>query len=261
MTKLAIEPAEVYHAKAKEYLSSHQLADYRKCPLLYHRKRLGLISQKDSTAYLVGRAAHTLILEGSGRYQLEYAVGGPINPKTEKPYGPTTKAFAEWAERIGKPVLSDDQAALIEQMAAGVATNPNAVDLLTAGQAEGVVRCEYEDVQCQARIDWFTSQNQIVDLKTCFDLDRFEDDFHAYGYAYQLAFYRALLIKAHKLPVQGCYVIAVEKREPFRCGVWSIGPEMLDAAQRENEQAIGELLESYGMMRWPTRYEKIRELA
>ena len=95
MVKLTIEPAEVYHAKAKDNLSSHQLADYRKCPLLYHRKRLGLIPQKDSTAYLVGRAAHTLILEGRERFEAEYAVGGPINPKTEKPYGPTTKAFAE----------------------------------------------------------------------------------------------------------------------------------------------------------------------
>jgi len=255
-----VEPADVYHAKAKHYLSSHQLADYRKCPLLYHRKRLGLISQKDSTAYLVGRAAHTLILEGRERFEAEYAVGGPINPKTEKPYGPTTKAFTEWAAQIDKPVISDDQAALIEQMVHGVAMNPNAVDLLSAGQAEGVVRCEYEDVQCQARIDWLTSQNEIVDLKTCFDLDRFEDDFVTYGYAYQLAFYRSLLIKEHKLTVPGCYVIAVEKREPFRCGVWSVFPTLLNAARRENEKAIAELIKSKEKGVWPTNYEKIREL-
>ena len=49
------EPADVYHANAGEYLSSHLLADFRKCPLLYHRKRSGLIPDEDRPAYLVGR--------------------------------------------------------------------------------------------------------------------------------------------------------------------------------------------------------------
>lgn len=65
-------------------------------------------------------AAHTLILEGRHRYESEFAVGGPINPKTGNPFGSGTKAFAEWAEEIGKPVLRDDQAALVEHMAATV---------------------------------------------------------------------------------------------------------------------------------------------
>ena len=56
------EPAEVYHATAKDYLSSHQLADFRKSPLLYNRKKQGLVPDEDRPAYVVGRAAHTLIL-------------------------------------------------------------------------------------------------------------------------------------------------------------------------------------------------------
>ena len=35
MSFLIHESAEEYHAKAKHYLSSHQLADFRKCPQLY----------------------------------------------------------------------------------------------------------------------------------------------------------------------------------------------------------------------------------
>ena len=35
------EPAEEYHAKAKEYLSSHQLGDFRKCPCCIGRKSWG----------------------------------------------------------------------------------------------------------------------------------------------------------------------------------------------------------------------------
>ena len=74
------EPAEVYHARSKDYLTAHALNDFRRCPLLYRRKELGLIPERDSAAYLVGRAVHMLILEGRQRYEREYAVGGPINP-------------------------------------------------------------------------------------------------------------------------------------------------------------------------------------
>ncbi len=66
---LVREPAEVYHSNAADFLSSHALADFRKCPLLYHRKRCGLIPDEDRPAYLVGRAAHTVTRpHGGGRH-------------------------------------------------------------------------------------------------------------------------------------------------------------------------------------------------
>jgi len=100
------EPADVYHAKSKEYLSSHQLGDFRKCPALYRKKKLGLIDDDDRPAYQIGRALHVLVLEGRNKFEAEYAVGGPINPKTGEMFGPTTKAYAEWAAAQGKAVLT-----------------------------------------------------------------------------------------------------------------------------------------------------------
>ena len=35
---------------------------------------------------------------------------------------------------------------------------------------------------------------------------------------------------------------AVEKKEPYRCGVWQVAEDSLASAQRENEAAIGRLL-------------------
>jgi hypothetical protein len=90
---LVREPADVYHAKGKDFLSAHALTEFRRCPLLYRKKELGLGPERDTTAYLIGRAAHTLILEGRERYQREFAVGGPINPNRQ-PFGSLTKAFA-----------------------------------------------------------------------------------------------------------------------------------------------------------------------
>ena len=253
------EPAEVYFAKARENLSSHALADFRRCPLLFRRKEQGLIPDRDSHAFLVGRAAHVLILEGRERFESEYAVGGPINPKTGQPFGSATKAFAQWAERIGKAVLSDDQAALVELMAASVREHLFARELLSDGVPEGVVRCRHAGHDCQARIDWLSPApgRGIVDLKTTDSLDGFELDFRAFGYAHQLAFYRALVQRACGV-LMPVHVIAVEKREPFRTGVWQVGAHVLDAAQRENEAAMRELARCRETGVWPTTYEGIR---
>jgi len=253
------EPADVYHAKGKDYLSAHALAEFRRCPLLYRKKELGLVPERDSTAYLVGRAAHTLILEGRQHYEREYAVGGPINPKTGNPYGSNTKAFAEWAERQGRPVLSDTQAATVEQMAAAVHDHLFARELFADGVAEGVVRCEYAGHRCQARIDWINpvEGRGIVDLKTADELDSFEMAIRAFDYLHQLAFYRALIAETsgHVLPV---HIVAVEKREPFRCGVWQIAPAVLDQAQQENEEAMQDLQRCRETGDWFTRFESLR---
>ncbi|MGQ9919370.1 MAG: PD-(D/E)XK nuclease-like domain-containing protein [Bryobacteraceae bacterium] len=170
------ESAEVYQAKAKEYLTSHQLADFRRCPLLYRKKKLGLIEEEDRPAFLVGRALHTLVLEGRDAFEEQYAVGGPVNPKTGELYGSSTKAFAEWAARQRKPVLTVQQHELVQRMAEGVRGHGLARDLLSEGTPEGVVRAEYCQMPCQIRMDWFDPHRGIVDLKTCDDLDWFEAD-------------------------------------------------------------------------------------
>jgi len=258
------EPADVYHARSAEYLTSHALADFRRCPLLYHRKQQGLIKDRDSNAFVVGRAAHVLVLEGRERFEAEFAIGGPINPKTGQPFGSSTKKFTEWAERIGKPVLSDDQAALVEQMAASVNAHVFAAELLAEGVAERVARARYAGHDCQARLDWFNPGpgRGLVDYKTTDSLDGFELSFSALEYAHQLAFYRAVIRAAigtstHALPV---HVIASEKREPFRTGVWQIAPAVLEQAERENWQAMQELTRCRETGIWPTRFESIRLL-
>lgn len=253
------EPANVYHAR-RDMLTSHRLADFRRCPLLFRRKELGLIPDRDTTAYLVGRAAHTLILEGRGRYEAEYAVGGPINPKTGQPYGSNTKAFAEWAEKRCKPVLSDDQASQVEQMAASVRDHEIASKLLRSGVPESTVRCTIAGHACQARIDWLTmDEHAIVDLKTTRSLDEFDRDVAAYEYVHQMAFYREAIATVLGTDVP-TYLIAVEKDEPYRCGVWHIARTALDTARKENLEAMQELTRCRQTGVWPTRYEQLRTI-
>ncbi len=251
------EAADVYHTKAKDFLSSHRLAAFRECPLLYHRQQTGQIQDEDRPAYLIGRAAHSLIPEGREAFQREYAVGGPINPKTGAPFGTGTKAFAEWAAAQSKAVLTDDQALLVEEMNAAVRAHTLASSLLAEGVAEGVVRCDYQGIACQIRLDWLHPQRGIVDLKTCDNLMWFEAEARRFGYLHQLSFYRAVLaqVAGQLVPL---HLIAVEKREPFRCAVWLVGQDVLGAAQRENEEAIDRLKRCRQLDQWPTGYEEIR---
>ena len=53
LSVLTAEPAEEYHARAADFLSSHRLLDFMRCPWLYQKQRLGLIEDKDSTAFLL----------------------------------------------------------------------------------------------------------------------------------------------------------------------------------------------------------------
>jgi len=106
-------------------------------------------------------------------------------------------------------------------------------------------------------MDWFDPHRGIVDLKTCDDLTWFESDAKRYGYVYQFAFYRAVLRQVISLPMP-VYLIAIEKKEPFRCGVWQVHEDVLNQAERENAAAIERLKLCMEADTWPTGYAELR---
>lgn len=253
------EPAATYHARRGQFLTSHQLADFRRCPQLFQWRRAELCAETDRPAFVIGQAVHCWVLEGRDRFDDEFCVGGPINPKTGSPYGQQTKAWAEWAANQSKAVLSYEQYALVANLVLSVRSHPEAKDILATGTPEGVVRHEYCGVACQIRMDWFDPHRGIADLKTCDDLTYFESDARRYGYVHQLAFYRAVLREVIGLTMP-VFLIAVEKKEPYRAGVWIVDPQVLSIAGRENEAAIERLKQCDSDDRWPTGYEDLRLL-
>lgn len=251
-----------YQRQAQTFLTSHQLADFRRCPVLYHRKKQGLIEDEDRPAYLLGRAVHAWALEGRQAFETRFARGGPVNPRTGKLFGPTSQAYLDWAAAQGKPVITDDQYSLVDNVVAGIAAHAGAQALLSQGVPEGVVRAEYCGVPCQIRMDWFNPEQGIVDLKTADDLTWFEADARRFGYAHQMAFYQAVLARAdgrgHAGAWRQVHIIAVEKKQPFRCGVWLMAEQALDYAQKENEAALERLKGCTATGNWPTGYEEVR---
>ncbi len=254
------EPADIYHARSRsgEFMSSHLLADFRESPALYRKEINGEIEQKDTPAFVLGRAAHSLILEGRFAFDRDFVVSdGPINLKTGEPYGAKTKAYAEWLASQDREVVSGKDYSFILKLQKSVSLHAAASELLGIGTAEGVVRAEYCGVPCQIRMDWFNMGRGLVDLKTCDSLKWFESDCRRFGYIHQLAFYRAIIRIAtgDTVPV---HIIAVEKNEPFATGVWQLTGDILDTAERINEAALERYKKCLYTGVWPTGYEDIR---
>lgn len=266
-------PADEYHEAARrgEFLSSHLLGDFRNCPLLYKKKMSGQTEPTDTAAYQTGRALHTLILEGRAKFDKEYLISsGPTNPKTGEPFGKLTKAYREWLAAQKRPTIDSEEFGWMSKLQSSVWLHPVANALLEHGRAEGTVRIALHGEPCQIRMDWFNpdfnGKPVIVDLKTCDNLSFFERDARKYGYPEQLAFYREVFMEANggmnaaaqDDPPPEVYIIAIEKREPYRCGVWKLTDELLDQATATNNTAMSVLKECRCRNEWPTGYEDER---
>jgi hypothetical protein len=57
------------------------------------------------------------------------------------------------------------------------------------------------------------------------------------------------------------YIIVVEKKEPYRCGVWQLPSETLLISRNEIEAAIERLKAAKTEDRWITGYEELRMLS
>ena len=263
-------PADEYHAATKrnEFTTSHRLNLFRKCPALYKKTIDGEIVEGDTAAFMLGRATHALILEGEEKFAAEFTVSdGPTNEKTGKPYGKLTKAYADWLAEQTSPIVSTEEHALILKMREAVHAHPVAKGLLASGMAEGTLRTEWNGEPVQARIDWFDPERGIlVDLKTCADVDRFGFDIRDYGYVHQMAFYGGALRRAGYEGPLNVYLVAVEKKEPYRVSVAEFFPMTLnDANDSEpgtkygpgNDQMVDELQRCRETGVWPTRYEEV----
>ena len=156
-------------------------------------------------------------------------------------------------------MLTTEQAQAIEHIAFGVRAHDAARGLLSNGVALGVVRGDYCGVPCQARIDWFHPRQGVVAVVSCDDLGDAAYRIRCRGPAHELAFRHGLVtaVTGHDVPA---HVVAVEKRQPHRCGVWVISRRLLRQARRENEKALRRLAECRRLDRWPTGYETVRTL-
>jgi hypothetical protein len=251
-----------YHRAAKkgEVVSSSLLKEFRRCPAHYHAIVSGYEEPRAADAYRFGRAAHKYILEGEEAFRKSFAVGGPRNERTGRAYSHDSKAFGEWLDECGirpESALTTTELGSLARMRTAVLTHREVADLFRFGWAELTARAELRGLECQARFDWLCGDGVMVDLKTTSDISRFEADARRYGYLNQFAFYREV---ARSAGADACRLVAVvvEKRLPYRVGVWKFPDATLDPYAAENAAALASLRRCRETRSWPTGYEGTR---
>ena len=246
---------------------------YLRNPFIYYCTYvIPFLEKKKTPAMELGSAFHLRALFGEEAYRDAYAIGGPINEKTGKPYGEGTKKFEEWATEQGKEsTLSLSTDKKLWEMVDALSSHKEAVDIMAnrdEGLMEKVLRTEYEGLPCQIKFDLFYPDRELlVDLKTTSNLDTFEKSAYPDGYNYlsQMAFYRHVIRLTTEINPE-CVFVVVESTAPYRVGVWTIDSFTLNQSRIVNERGLRQLRESLKQERtisedWPSGYEEIRTLS
>lgn len=263
LNKLINETNEAYHEQAKDNLSSGQLVSADECLALYKKKKDGLVPSRESAAMTFGTNFHCAVLEPD-RFDRDYILSsaGPVNPTTRKQFGPSSQQYKDWLQRMGpsKVVISEKDYDMIKEMQKSVQEHPIAGPMLKRGVAEKVARCQYFGMPCQARFDWVTPEGDLVDLKSSADLKWFFSDAKKLKYDRKMSFYKSVLEGFLQEEIKRVYLIAVEKKEPYRCGVFEITKKALRLANECNVKAIERIKACQESGVWPTGFEEVRKL-
>jgi hypothetical protein len=241
-TRLEAVTGAEYDAARRKYMGSHSLERFRRSPLEFQLMAKGMMLDKDSSAYAFGRAFHCWFLEGEAAFHHRYVVSeGPINERTQKPFGRDTKAFQDWmADNLqpGQELITGDEFHRIQQMAE--ATKETAgIEMLDEGKPEQTIRGDIFGVDCQSRLDFLNeTEGYFVDVKTDAELDTFVYRFGKFGYARQLAFYREMVRALGTGQDWAVFVLAIEKESPFRSQMYRVMDSTLLAAREEVLQSL-----------------------
>jgi len=210
-------------------------------PAHYKTKCEAAIS--DSPALAFGRAFHSWLLERE-TFEKYYIIGGPINPKTGKPYGTGTKTWTEYvAENPGKEIVSIEDMLTIRHAAEALLHHEDIAPILqdTRGVAEESMAWEDPEtgIMCQGRIDWHIPGCLFLDVKTTRNAHPvvFGKDAAKYGYFMQAAFYHdgLKILTGASMPA---YFLAVEKEEPFAASVHEVDPDEMEYGRGQYRRAL-----------------------
>ena len=192
----------------RDYLSSSQLKAYAKSPKF--AKFMLDNPQEETEAMRFGSLFHSAmqLFQQHGTIDAFWdsvaIFQPPVNPKTDQPYGTTTKAYAEayaqfLADNQGKEIATlgevqqiDDMVDAVVRPCVGGATAKQVLSLLKWGKPEVSHFFEYEGCKFKFRPD-LESPKKIIDYKTVATDDLSERSINniiaKYGYDISAAFY------------------------------------------------------------------------
>ncbi|MEA3225639.1 MAG: PD-(D/E)XK nuclease-like domain-containing protein [Planctomycetota bacterium] len=214
---------------------------------LYYRDH----PKEDTPALLIGRAAHSLILEPE-TFTEHWAVAPAVDRRTKA-------GKAEWAafvEQAGeKSVLSGNDYEAIEEMAKAIESQ-RLHRLVRTGKAEVVVVWVDDEtgILCKGRLDYLHQERGlfVIDFKTTEDARQgpFGYSIQKYGYFSQAAFY-CMACEALLEQTPGYTWLVAEKKPPYAVAAYQIQAGTLNAGTEFCRRALSHYARCLETDEWP----------
>lgn len=215
-------------ASGAKTIAMQSLADFK------HGER------KETTAMLVGTAAHTLVFEPN--------LADTIWQWDGRRAGKEYNEFKDSADEAGAIILNTKEYDQVSRMAEAVRANPAAAEMLSGNlvcEASVLTTDALTGVDLRARPDgWRTDIACVLDLKTTIDPspEGFAKQAANFGYHVQESFYRRVMeLDGHE--VDRFIFIAVGKEAPYKVGIYELDAESLN----EGDAAVQYALEQYAI--------------
>lgn len=184
-----------------------------------------------SESMTVSRVFTDFVNMSGEEFMAAYVVAdGPVNPKTGKPYGMDTKAYAEWRAGLDKEPVSAAQMNMFGKMAAAFLAHGFVRGLELGGYGESrnvVVTAKVAGVDCMCKVDRLFEHPDkgivAVDVKSTGDLYAFRRSAESMHYREQLALMFMILSAAGTGFVPQTRIAAVERGPMPRCGIFGVG--------------------------------------
>jgi hypothetical protein len=216
--------------------------------------------EEPTKAMVIGTAIHTAILEPD-----KFVQSIIIAPQVDK----RTKAGkAEWEsfqeKAKGKIILTQDEADAIAGMKESIYHNIAAYDLLLEGVAEQSVffKDPVHSFLCKVRPDFYTSDKEVVDVKTCLDAsyDGFSRAIANFKYHWQAWWYLNGLTAVTGVKHNKFIFLAVEKEPPYAMAIYEATKDMLKIAEHQVAPLLDVYAECLKTDVWPGYYDELQNI-
>lgn len=258
-----IESYESYCHRARKLITPRDFVTFLRCPLEFKLQKEGLMPKPRSNMSAIRRGVMLHALDLQDRFDAEFAIGGPINEKTGKPFGVDTKAYSLWLAEQNKMFALDlDTHAKVIDMAGQVKERTKAWFDNTSNVSRDVT---FENGDCVSRIDAvypYSGGDGFVMLNVAVtdDLDGFEWEARRTKQHYRAAFFTKCLGTPSGVYMGTACLVVVETRQPHRVGVWNLEGRQLFDMVAVVDTTLDEIQACSSTNNWPTGYEEPRTL-
>jgi hypothetical protein len=225
MTEDIFKDDEAYYAD-REYLSNSSLKLLRESPTKFHLWRTGKWQQGSNQAFDIGKAVHSLVLEG-----IDKAVVCDIRRDAR------TKVYQEFVEENSDSlILSQSDYRDYLGMSERLQNNSDVQALMLGGRPEVPKVGLYKGHKFKAKADMLVENWQsdyIVDLKTTAKpISEFAKSAKYLLYNQQAALYSSLF------EVESFIFVVVEKSWPYEIGIFTSSEEFINSGRYELNKSI-----------------------